>query len=45
MIEIIISEFVTITLTLLRGVSRTPATPKMELCVPLVQLTSYRTTS
>ena len=43
MIEIIISEFVTITLALLRGVSRTPPTSKMKLCVTLVQLTSYRT--
>ena len=33
MIELIIREIVTITLTILRGVSRTPATPKMELCV------------
>ena len=36
MIELIISEFVTIALTILKGVSRTPETPKMELCVMLV---------
>ena len=36
MIELIISEFATITLTFFRGVSRNSATTKMELYVILV---------
>ena len=36
MIALIISEFVTITLTLLRDVTSTPASPKMELYVTIV---------
>ena len=36
MIELIIRKFATMTLTVLRGVSRTPATPKVELSVILV---------